>query len=167
MPDSVGYRLSRSPAFARLGSGPLRAPRQRWSPCNCKGTPKRPFACASPCNARPAPPNSPRSASSPSAWWWLAPPRAPPPRPAPQSPARPPAQSPARSRSRSSSRGVESGNGGLPPSPKSNTTTVASSTNQAKPMTCTDAKKSPVEIARHAPTQPVAMLPTMDRTKTW
>lgn len=34
-------------------------------------------------------------------------------------------------------------------------------------MTCTDAKKSPVEIARQAPTQPVAMLATMDRTKTW
>ena len=140
--ESGRYRSSRSPACARLGSGPLRAPRQRWSPCN----------------APLAPPSSARFANSPSAWWRLAPP---PPRPAPQSPAR------SRSRSRSSSRCVESGNGGLPPSPKSNTTTVASSTSQANPITCTEAEKSPVEIARQAPTQPVAMLPTMDRTKTY
>ena len=45
-------------------------------------------------------------------------------------------------------------------------TAVASITSHAKAITCTDGQNWPVLIARHAPAQPVAMLPAMASMKT-
>ena len=69
--------------------------------------------------------------------------------------------------------GVARGSGGdgvgaapLLPSPKRRTSAAASITSHAKAINWTDGQNWPVEMARHAPTQPVAMLPIMVSKKT-
>lgn len=53
------------------------------------------------------------------------------------------------------------------PSPKSKMRAVASITSHAKAITCTLGQNWPVEMARHAPAQPVAIDPAMVSMKTW
>jgi hypothetical protein len=52
------------------------------------------------------------------------------------------------------------------PSPKSRTRAVAAITSQANTMTCTDGQNCPELMARHAPTTPVAIVPSSVRKKT-